>query len=115
MLINENLTVEEYEKKIRNMGCFKSENDIAFMVDVYKKHLAMNSDDAQQYSDFAENCIKEDVCHDDIELAIDTIDKLRRKPKIVSSEKFTPVADDEAKDIMNFIQYKKNNLGKNAE
>lgn len=110
MLINENLTVEEYEKKIRNMGCFKSENDIAFMVDVYKKHLAMNSDDAKQYSDFAEDCIKENVCHDDIELAVNTIDKLRHKPKIISSEKFGPVADDEAKDIEDFINYKKNTL-----
>jgi len=115
MLINENLTVEEYEKKIRNTSCFKSEDDIAFMVDAYKKHLAVNSDDAKQYSSFAEDCIKEDVCHDDIELAIATIDKLRRKPRITSSEKFAPVADDEAKDIEGFINYKRNFLEKNAD
>ena len=69
------MTISEYENKMRNYGV--SDEDIQFILNVYKKHSEDNSGKNETYQKFCCNAIADGLNPNDIRTAIEAFEKLR--------------------------------------
>lgn len=108
--MNNEEKIKEYEQQLRLQQEDLSESDIAFLVDVYRLHLKANSSkDAERYSEFAQSCINENICHEDISLAIKNIETFRKAPNVKST------SDEKTIQLSDLIDYATNNKPDSAK